>query len=98
MSAGAQLSKIFSTAILVLGLSMAVAVGDDDDDDDDDDDGPRGRQVTVDCDRGRSLQKAIDRAKPGLTIIVKGTCREHVSVMVNKLGKPTTERPRKSGR
>jgi parallel beta-helix repeat protein len=42
--------------------------------------------ANVDCDREHSgaLQRAIDRATPGQTIVVSGTCYENVSIPVGK--------------
>ena len=57
--------------------------GHDDDDDDDDDDG--GRTRTVKCDKGRSIQKKIDKSKPGDTVKVKGSCTENVIIRVDDL-------------
>jgi parallel beta-helix repeat protein len=37
-------------------------------------------QVTVDCDAGGRLQAAVDAARPGDTILVRGVCAENISV------------------
>ena len=55
--------------------------------DDDDDDGDRssGRVLKVDCDRGQTITRALERAQEGDTILIRGTCRETVTIMTDKL-------------
>ncbi len=59
---------------LALGPSMA---------DDDDDDDRRSRIVK--CDKGKSLQKRLDKAKDGATIKVRGICEESIVIDKNRL-------------
>lgn len=40
----------------------------------------RDRGRIVNCDRGKSIQRALDRARPGATIRVRGTCTEAVTI------------------
>lgn len=53
--------------------------------DDDDDERKRGRVLKVDCDRGQSIQKKVDRARPGDQINVTGTCEENVRIITDHL-------------
>lgn len=39
---------------------------------------------TAKCDKGKSLQKQIDKAKPGDTIVITGTCEENVVITADK--------------
>ena len=41
--------------------------------------------LTVDCTRGETLSKAVERAKPGDTIQVTGTCKETVVITTDRL-------------
>ena len=52
-------------------------------DDDDDDNGPRTR--TVNCAAGRSIQTQLDRARPGDTVEVNGTCTENVVMRTSRV-------------
>ncbi len=47
-----------------------------------DDDDHRKRQRTVNCDRGKSIQAAVDRVKRPTTLFIKGEC--HEDVLINK--------------
>lgn len=56
--------------------------------------------VTVDCDAGGSIGKAIAGLKPGDTLLVSGTCKENVSIApevvgitLNGQGKATIQHP-----
>ncbi len=48
-----------------------------------DDDSPR--RIVVNCDRGDSLERAVERARPGTTLLVKGTCEEAVVIETDDL-------------
>ncbi len=41
--------------------------------------------LTVDCTKGETLTKAVERAKPGDTIQVTGTCKETVLITTDRL-------------
>ncbi len=41
--------------------------------------------LTVDCTKGETLTKAVERAKPGDTIQVTGTCKETVTITTDRL-------------
>ena len=41
--------------------------------------------LTVDCTKGETLAKAVERAKPGDTIQVTGTCKETVTITTDRL-------------
>jgi len=38
------------------------------------------KTIKVDCDKGKTIQKKVDKAKPGDVIEVSGTCNERVSI------------------
>jgi nitrous oxidase accessory protein NosD len=40
----------------------------------------RADAIAVDCGGGERVQPAIDRARPGDTVVVSGSCDEHVTV------------------
>jgi len=44
-----------------------------------------GRTLTVECDKGRSINKALGKAVPGDTIIIRGTCHEQVTITTDRL-------------
>ena len=75
-------AKTILTSICVLAIALVGPVLADDDDDDDDD---RKRSRVVKCDKGRSLQKRLDRAKDGATIKVRGVCEESVTIEKNRI-------------
>ena len=60
--------------VFALALGPALA------DDDDDDGGPKTR--TVKCDKGKSIQKKLDKSKPGDTVVVRGVCTENITMSV----------------
>jgi Right handed beta helix region len=43
------------------------------------------RPIRVNCDRGASLQEAIDRAQPGARILVSGTCLGQITIAQDRL-------------
>ena len=67
-----------AAAIAALCLAIPPAGADDDDDD-----GPRTR--TVNCAAGQSIQSKLDRARPGDTVLVNGTCTENVVMRTNNV-------------
>jgi nitrous oxidase accessory protein NosD len=63
--------RLLSGAFLVLGavlLSAGLTAG------------ARAATVTVDCSTGDKLQTAVDAARPGDTILVRGVCAENIIV------------------
>jgi hypothetical protein len=44
-----------------------------------------GRTLTVECDKGHSINKALGKAVPGDTIIIRGTCHEQVTITTDRL-------------
>jgi hypothetical protein len=62
---------------LALSLLASPVLADDDDDDDD----KRPKIHKVDCDKkGKTIQKKLDKAKSGKTVLVKGNCVENVTI------------------
>ena len=57
----------------------------DRDDDDDDDDDRRAKVRRVKCDKGKSIQKALGKAKPGDVIEVFGDCSENIVIENNRI-------------
>lgn len=43
------------------------------------------RTRRVNCDKGRSLDRVVNRSDPGDVILVRGTCRETVTIMTDKI-------------
>ena len=41
---------------------------------------PAANAANVNCDQGQSLAKAIGKLKPGETLVVRGTCVEHLDI------------------
>ena len=39
----------------------------------------------VHCERGQTLGKALERARPGDTFLVSGTCRERVTITTDQI-------------
>lgn len=70
---------------LLLFLALFVVAPAAADDDDDDGDQSSGRVLNVDCDRGQTITRALERAQRGDTILVRGTCKETVTIMTDKL-------------
>ncbi len=78
--------KVASSLLLSLAIVTTIpAFADDDDDDDDDGDQGAGRLLNVDCDIGQTITRALERAQPGDTIVVRGACDETVTIMTDKL-------------
>ena len=71
---------MYSMCVFALALGPSMA----DDDDDDDNDG-RGETHTVNCDEDKSIQRKVDRSRPGDTVKVKGSCTENVIIRVDNL-------------
>lgn len=42
-------------------------------------------RLAVNCDRGQRLARAVRRARPGTTIIVRGTCNEQIKITKDRL-------------
>ena len=86
MKKGTKRSVVVSGALLWLlssaGMGVAVPAGAGQSQDPGQ---PRG-WAEVDCDKEHSgaLQRAIDRARPGDTLLVLGTCNENVTVQAGK--------------
>jgi hypothetical protein len=58
------------------GASLAAAQTSADDD---------GARIRVNCDAGQTIGRALQRARPGATIRVRGTCRERVVVTTDRI-------------
>jgi len=69
---------ICSMCVLAIGMG-GLAVADDDDDKD------RNRRILVKCDKGKSIQRKLDRAKPGDIIEVRGTCNESIVMVTDRV-------------
>ncbi len=67
-----------SMCVLLIGMG-GLAVADDDDDDD------RGKTHKVKCYKGKSIQKKLDKAKPGDTVTVYGSCDESVTMRTDRV-------------
>ena len=58
---------------LVMGLLVVVSSG-----------AGNAKTRKVRCDKGQSLQKKVDKAKPGDTVLITGVCNENVLVGADK--------------
>ena len=57
----------FTTAGLIAGLYFAALPA-------------QAANIAVDCDAGNTIMAALGNVKPGDTVLVSGTCKEHVSI------------------
>jgi nitrous oxidase accessory protein NosD len=77
MSEGlSTLARLLAPSVCALALAVAPAMADDDDD---------SRTRKVNCDKGGSIQRKLDRAKEGDTIEVSGTCVEDLVIAKDRI-------------
>jgi hypothetical protein len=69
-------AALWLTAWSFGGASLAAAQTSADDDD---------ARIRVNCDAGQTIGRALQRARPGTTIQVRGTCRERVVITTDRI-------------